>query len=456
MPRTKSFYISCFLLILFISMTGFSQTKRFDLNVRGIQVGEVLKMLAQKSGTALELGPEVTGTVNYSATEITLEQALSAITKKTGLAYTLDEHNLYVYKDASAGSLSPLRSPATAAAGGGGGGASGVDLIRLNFAQAKDVVPKITGLFGAELKVIADESMNSILIADGGNKISAIRDFVAQIDVMPRQVLIEAQIVETSDHFARDLGVSWGNATTSAGNSGSPLSGAIINRLPSDPNIALSYRLGSIGQEALSVKLAAAEGTGEAKVISRPKIVTADRTSAIIKSGITYYVKVLGHESAPGSSPSPTAGTSITGGLQQVSAGLSLEVRPTIVGHNMIQLSVDISNGETARGASVDGIPGVVNNSAQTLITIQEGVTATIAGLIKNDGHYSESGVPFLRNFPLFGWFFKSTSTNRVNNELVIFITPKILNMGEHGGSASDTSKAAHKTYPKALVFNDN
>lgn len=422
-------------------------TKTFDLTARGVDVRQVLKLISKKSGVPVLIAEEVTGSVNYSGENVSVEEVLGVITQKLGLKYHVSKGKVTVYRPVDRALASVVSDDPNAVPTG-----PSVEIIRLHYAKAKDIETKITSLFGSKtLRVISDETTNSIAVANAKGSMGAIREYVAAVDRVPKQILIEAQIVETTDNFARDLGMTWGTpAPTARGMGGKNLIASVNNPLPTNAPLNLGYRFGTIDQQALSARLSAAESNGEAKVISRPKIVTADRASAVIQSGLTYYVKVLGSSSNSDSSSGSSRGTSsgganggaiVNGGLQQVKAGLNLEVKPIIVASDLIQLTVDISNGEADRGGSVDGIPGVINNSAKTSLTIKEGVTATIAGLIKNHGHNSDTGIPGMGRIPLLGWLFKSTSVTRGNNELVIFITPHILNTGEGAASPDPAAR---------------
>jgi type IV pilus assembly protein PilQ len=162
---------------------------------------------------------------------------------------------------------------------------------------------------------------------------------------------------------------------------------------------------------------------------------TLNNQQARINSGITYSIKTLSSISASStsssvSSSSSSSGTSgsgvLTGGVTSVSAGLNLTITPSLVGNEQIRLVVDISNSQPDEGTAIDGIPGILTNSANTSVIVKNHETAVIAGLIKQSKSNSSSGVPILSNIPLIGWLFKSNSKSDRNNELVIFITPGV------------------------------
>jgi type IV pilus assembly protein PilQ len=388
--------------------------KKVEIDVRGASVLDVLTLIARNAGLKLRYEEVPQGEVSFGSTNSTLYDLLKLVTRKNGLTFSVTGDQLMIHSAHKAS-----RSVASVPTDGE------INLVRLNYAKASMVAPKIADFFaGKNLKLSADDLNNTIVIGNAGGSIHKIRRFVAQLDLVPQQILIEAKIVETSGRFIRDIGMSWGNIGVSAGSRGS--FGVINNGVPSNPNLALGYRFGLINQSALDVKLSAAETRGEAKIISRPKIVTADRYPALIKSGITYYIKTLTRES-----DQPSNSSQVSGGLTSVSAGLNLEVTPTVVENSRIQLNLNIANSEADPGNAIDGIPGIVNSSARTSIMVKQGSTATIAGLIKYNDSTKENGVPILSWIPLLGNLFKGISKDRQNRELVIFITPTLVSAND-------------------------
>lgn len=256
---------------------------------------------------------------------------------------------------------------------------SNVKIVQLNYVKATEMSGKLIELFGKDARIVADDKSNSLLIVPLEGRIDRILSFISEYDQMPKQILIEAQIIETSSNFAREMGVSWGTLqATASGKNSSKGTVSFTNPTPHAPNLNAGIAFGSIGHQLLEAKLAAAEHSGEAKIISRPKVVTGDRTLAVIESGISYHVKTLTAYSPTGSvsnssGPNPA---SVSGGLQEVSAGLSLNVLPAIVENNLIHLTIDISNSEADQGNSVDGIPGVVRSAAKTSLVVREGGAA--------------------------------------------------------------------------------
>ncbi|RYZ96686.1 MAG: hypothetical protein EOP11_23120, partial [Proteobacteria bacterium] len=247
------------------------------------------------------------------------------------------------------------------------------------------------------------------------------------LDAIPAQVMIEAQIVETSNEFLRDLGVALGGGSTNG-----------KHTVTGNSPIAMSPNLGYNGLISgkafnLDVKLNAAESRGDAKVISRPKVMTLNNKKARIESGLSINVRTLSTAIsnptvAAGDSSTGTAGLAATSGVTTLQAGLTLEILPTIVEGDLLRLAVNIANNQPDESATVDGIPTVHTNSANTSILVRSGETAIIAGLIKQENSKREGGVPVISAIPVIGTLFGSSSRTARNNELTIFITPTIEN----------------------------
>jgi type II secretory pathway component GspD/PulD (secretin) len=211
---------------------------------------------------------------------------------------------------------------------------------------------------------------------------------------------------------------------------------------PTNPNAAFKTVLTGINAKTLEIRLNAAETNGDAKVISRPKVTTLNNKAATIQSGITFFVKTLsnvlttdipaqrGGGAAIGGGGVPGAGGlgTVAGGVTSLQAGLNLDILPILVGDDEIKLNVDINNSTSDVGSSVDGIPGILKNSANTTVIVRDKQTAVIAGLIKQNKAKTSGGVPFLQDIPLLGLLFKSHEVIDQNNELVIFLTPTIGN----------------------------
>ncbi len=389
--------------------------KRFSINLRDTEVRDVLRFLGVQGGVRIVVDDAIKGKVSYTLSDMTLDQALEKITTDQKLVYIEENGSIYVSPDGPTEGTAASHSPV---------GKANVYRIEVINASAQSIVEKLPKslLKGGE-SLIIDEETNGLVFHGSEVTNRKLKEFISVFDQVPLQILIEGQIVETSKNFARDIGFSWGLG-------GTQLSSA----QPSAANIAGKLIFGKIGERNLEATLLAAESEGDAKIISRPKVVTLNNKQATIHSGITLHVKTLSNTTTQAAGGTTGGGTgedggttSIAGGLRAVSAGFNLTVQPLVVGKELVKLMVSVSNSEPNFGLAVDGIPGIVDNTANTSIIIRDGTTAVMAGLVKSSLSRSESRVPWIARIPLIGLLFGSHSNKDVRNELMIFLTPRIL-----------------------------
>ncbi len=407
--------------------------KTVSVNSQGADLASVLHALGQQAGVVITVRSDVTGKLTYGATNVTLKQALDEISAENRLQYVLADDDMIIVRKAGAstpaGSVAPAAAPAE--------GAGEVHQIPLRFANVKDTVSKVSAIMTGGEKVLADELTNSLIFVGSPESLARARDLVAFLDVAPSQILIQGLIIETSDSYLQDVGFSWGDSTRTATGNGTVTTAYARTAGPSAPNFGLL--VGAIDGRKLAMSLTAAESSGDAKVLSRPKVVTLNNQPAQINSGLSIHVKTLSSVQSGASGQSATA---VTGGISSINAGLMVNITPTIVGDGEVKLLLSINSSSPDQSSGVDGIPGVQTNSASTTVIVKDGRTAIIAGLIKQAKGDTHDGVPILRDIPVLGYLFQSHSKTDKNNELAIFITPRIL-------GASATADALYPEPPK-------
>jgi type II secretory pathway component GspD/PulD (secretin) len=378
----------------------------FSVNFQNADVTGLLNLVAAQTGLILKSDKDLSALVTMNQSNVTAKEVLDHLNQDQQIEYSVVGNQLIVTKR-------NLGVP----------GAYGtVHPIALRYADAKEVLNKVLPLIPPTDKLIVDDHANGLILVGTEDSWRKVSEVVAYLDKAETQILIEAQILETSDQFLRDIGVSFnsqsGNSTVSTAN-------------PITPAANLTYT-GVFGH-LLDVQLQAAETNGSAKIISRPKVLTLNNQKAKIESGITINVKTLSTAIsnptvAAGSVSTGLAGLAATTGVTTINAGLTLEILPSIVGTDMIKLSVNINDSQPDNSDAVDGIPAVQNNSAATSIIVKNGETAIIAGLVKQSKSTTTTGVPFFSSIPILGGLFGTNSRADSNNELVIFITPTIDN----------------------------
>jgi len=312
--------------------------------------------------------------------------------------------------------------------------------IELSYASAEDLVDITNSQLTARGQAMVDIRTNSLVIRDTVASISVLRDLLAVLDRPAPQVNLKARIVETTRDFARDLGVQWGFqgvADAAHGNTtglvfpnnltvrgqNRPASGAgasgiggtpfAVNLPTSEATSGLALTMGSVLDSfRLDVSLSAMETSGRGKVISTPNITAQNNFPAHIESGQRIPVQVLVDNVAS---------------IQFINANLQLEVTPQITAEDTIMLDIIVDKSEPDFTRAVNGVPTIFTRRAETRVLVRNGGTTVIGGIFQLTVNEVESRVPMLHRIPLLGWLFKNQQTNQNNNELLIFITPQIL-----------------------------
>lgn len=400
--------------------------KRFSMNFKDTELKNVLRMIGEQGGLTVQFDQGVSGKISHSFINSTLEGALDELVDLNGLSYYTDKGIIYFQKDGGAVEASS-------------NGIAKVRMIQISNAVAQSVIDKIPKNFmKAGESLIVDESTNIVVFHGSESSHKKLTEFIKIFDTAPIQIAIEAQIIETSKNFIRDIGFKWGLGAVKADTGG-----------PTGASLTAQLLMGTLNDHTLDANLSAAESRGDAKIISRPKVVTLNNQVATINSGVTFNVKTLSQVGGTGTGGGSTP--TITGGLQQVKAGLQLNVQPIAIGTEFVRLKISVTNSEPNDGLAVDGIPGIVDNSANTSIVVRDGNTAVMAGLIKSNLSKAQTIVPWLSKIPVLGWLFSSHSDKDRLTELVILITPRIillpadLPLGENPATAGETTNPVLK-----------
>jgi type IV pilus assembly protein PilQ len=269
-------------------------------------------------------------------------------------------------------------------------------------------------------KATVDTRNNQIIITDVADKIWQAKEIVNRIDKVTPQVIIEARIAEVSTDVSSELGFDW---TVNAGPvQNDDLDGSITG----DPLMAMNFPSASATSSVgftfdhitgtpfiLNARLNALESEGEGKIISSPKIVTLDNKKAKIKQGIEY----------PYLERDDTGGSSVS--FKDID--LLLEVTPHVTPDNRVSLEIKITKNDI--DTITQGVPSLSTNEAETELLVNDGDTIVIGGIMKTRKTNSTAGFPWLSKIPVLGWFFKSETDSKESSELLIFITPKIVQL---------------------------
>jgi type IV pilus assembly protein PilQ len=298
------------------------------------------------------------------------------------------------------------------------------EYIAVNYSNAQtEILPHIQTILTPDRGIASvDTRNNQIIMTDVADKIWQARAIVQRIDKVTPQVIIEARIAEVSTDFSQELGFDWTATAGPAYNSNldANFTGDMVMNFPAaGATSSIGFVFDKVGGTpfVLNAALNALESNGEGKIISSPKIVTLDNKKAKIKQGIEY----------------PYLERDDTGGSSVVfkNIDLLLEVTPHVTPDSRVSLKIWITKNDI--DSILQGVPSLSTNEAETELLVNDGDTIVIGGIMKTRRTTSVSGFPWLSKIPVLGWFFKTESEGRENNELLIFITPRIVQLEQRG-----------------------
>ena len=317
--------------------------------------------------------------------------------------------------------------------------------INLKYIQAKNVLTDLTPVLPSGAKAYASPHGNSIFVYDIPSNIKKIKNIIRKIDVKKRVVLLNARIVDVTDNFVRNLGIAWSfspnnnNTIISTSTFPTGFSGATTSTAGSN---TLNLSVGTAWQNfgILSAQLSLGQQLGWDKVIASPSVSVISGQPATINSGVTlYYVAYTASGGASSSTPSsgtgtPSGGTTVitqepvTSSLQTITLGLTLTVTPIVESKNSIMLNINVTNSQPDFGQEVNGFPSVNNKSVSTTVMVKNNSTLVIGGILYTDKSHSNNGVPILSTLPVIGYLFSSRQRSVSKEQLMVFISPKIVN----------------------------
>ncbi|OQX38706.1 MAG: fimbrial protein [Oceanospirillales bacterium LUC14_002_19_P2] len=388
--------------------------EKLSLNFQDIEVRSVLQLIADFRDLNLVASDTVGGNVTLRLKNVPWDQALDIVLKSKGLDKRLESNVLTVApaeelaarerqeleSKQQINELAPLVS----------------QILQINYASADEVASVLLGGEGNRTlsergSVQVVERTNSLLIQETKEKLDAIMDLVEKIDVPVKQVQIEARIVSANNTFEKNIGVKWSGSLGQDGDKHK------IDDMFVDLSTAASsgFTWGFVTDNTtLNLELAALETDGGGETISQPKIVTSDKQKATIKNGTEI--------------PYQEASSSGATSTSFKEAVLSLEVTPQITPDGRIIMDVKVTNDSVKdSGGSTSSVPSIDTNEVQTKVLVNDGETLVIGGIFNNILTKGESKVPLLGDLPGVGSLFKRTTNKEVKNEVLIFITPKII-----------------------------
>lgn len=409
--------------------------EKLSLNFQDIEVRSVLQLIADFTDMNLVASDTVNGRITLRLQNVPWDQALEIVLRTKGLDKREVGNVLMVGPAAEIAArerqeldnqrqiqeLAPLRS----------------EFIQVRYANAAQIVQLFqTGegegrLLSERGSVIVDERTNAIIITDTSERLSDIRRVMQQLDIPVRQVQIEARIVTANTNFTESLGIRWGGgyrdnvgsgdnfltiggsqeAAREAVDGGVSFPGAFAVDLPAAAATS-SFAIGITGEDyLLDLEISALASDGQAEVVARPKVITADKQTATVASGVEI--------------PFQEAAASGATSTQFKEAVLSLEVTPQITPDDRIIM--DLAVNQDSVGAVFGGIPSINTNTITTQVLVDNGQTLVLGGIFQTSTNRSTDKTPFLGDLPFVGSLFRRNLQSEDKQELLIFITPRII-----------------------------
>ena len=433
--------------------------ERLTLNFQDIETRAVLQLLAETSGQNIVVSDTVQGNVTLRLQNVPWDQALDIVMRTKGLDKRQEGNVIYVApaeelaarekqlleSQKSLTELAPVRT----------------EYLQVNYAKASDLASLIksqgkSSLLSERGSLAIDERTNTLLLQDTADRLADIRRLVQTLDIPVKQVLIEARIVIVNDDFSRELGVRFGGAfvgnygsndglmyvSNEGLNSADGDRGPIIS--PNGPggvgidgnqvatgldrylvNLPIANPAGRLAMTLLDsdyvvdLEITAAQREGRGEVVSAPRVITANGKEAVIEQG----TEIPYQESA-------SSGATTT---QFKKAVLSLKVTPQITPDDRVILDLTVSKdsvGQILPSATGGSVPSIDTREISTQVLVNDGQTVVLGGILETERRDTVNKVPFLGDIPGLGWLFRSKGKTDNKDELLIFVTPKILREG--------------------------
>lgn len=392
--------------------------RKVTLEFSDADIRKIFQLLAEVSNQNILVSDDVSGTISLKLVNVPWDQALDVILENKGLGMQKDGNIVQIRPKTKMKSLDDeaiemrfteeKKMPLSTV------------IFDINFATLAGIETQFKNLKSKrnDASISSDMRTNKLIVVDIEPNINKMRKLLDQLDIPEKQVMIEARIVEASSTFARDIGVKWnfgyqdGSASiANINNLTGTMGGVVTSGLSgSTGGITTGISFGKLlSNIQLDMRLSASSSIGQIKIISTPKVMTVNNKPAKISQGQMI----------------PYQNTSSTDGAKTefIEAALSLEVTPHITADGSVNMKIKASNNTPGVGSP----PPINKKEATTELVVRNGETTVIGGIYVDSENEGDTGVPYLSDIPLLGWMFKSNSKSKSKNEMLIFITPRII-----------------------------
>lgn len=425
---------------------GGYQGEKLSLNFQNVEVRRLLQVIGEFTGMNIVVSDSVGGSITLILKDVPWDQALDIILQQKGLDMRKNgnviliapreeiatKEKLEFESKVQIGDLEPLRT----------------ESFQMNYVKGADVKkllsdPKQT-LLSKRGSALLDDRSNILFVQDTPSRLDDVRAMIAKVDVPVRQVMIEARIVEAGDSFAKNIGVRLGFRDTTGGSPSSHVTAggslaatgyytgqsSTIPNWPTDSssvNLPATPRAGNAGvfsmvlfnsskTKFLNAEISALEADGKGKVISSPRVMTANQVEALIEQGVEI--------------PYQQATSSGATSISFRKANLSLKVKPQITPDGKVTMSLDINKDTPNTSLSTGAGVAIDTKHVKTEVLVENGGTVVIGGIYTQKTQDTTYRIPFFGDLPYIGWLFRNREWIDDKTELLVFITPKIINEG--------------------------
>jgi type IV pilus secretin PilQ/predicted competence protein len=398
-------------------------TRLYDFSFVSTNVEAVLQALAVTAGIDIVPAPEVAGTkIDLKITKKSWQEALDILCSTYDLTWIIEDkyvrvlrtatHQAKLMKAAEKKEQAELVSP----------------LVRKSFkvrhAKATELVSVLQNMASPRGRLTVVERNNAIIVYDTDNRITQMEKALQELDMETLQIMISARLVVLNSDVARELGVDWsakmGSGSNAVGGT-SPASGQIYDS-PSQVAMKSTPAGGNVPGKGQAITMSLLDnnvglniynlvGEGRGEILATPQITTLDHTEARIFMGSQISVRVIDETGQAAN--------------QMVESGIKLTVTPHVTGDNRIMLDLKPEN--NSYGYDEKGLPVISKQEAQTKVVVGDGETVVIGGLTSSNEQEQETGIPFLKDIPIFGYLFKYYKKSINKKDLIIFVTPRIV-----------------------------
>jgi len=425
--------------------------RKVSLDFKDADIKNILRLIAEVSNFNIITADDVSGKITMRLVDVPWDQALEVILQSRSLGMVQVGNVIRIAPQDTLNRESQARLEAKRARERLEDLVT--ELIPVNYATAKDIIPQIKGILSDRGDVKVDERTNILIIKDIPRNIPPIKDLVKALDTKTPQILIEARIIEATVGFQKELGVSWGfeamqeantrgtgavrqqtivggglsTPSTSPGATTGTTLGSATSKIVDLPAIAqggvsgttgtagvIEFLMTSIyGLKQLDVSISAHENKGNVKIVSSPKIATLDNKEASIEQGLRIPYRKL-----------TTEGTIST---DFIDANLKLTVTPHVTNDGNIKMIIKAKKDAPDSSITVDGVPSIDKKEAITEVLVKDNGVVVIAGVYSIQKTEGAEGIPLFSKIPLLGWLFKREAKEDRRRDLLIFISPKII-----------------------------